>query len=69
MQEVKDQVFLEFTDMTLSWKSKGEQELWLHTLWVWGVPEGKWLGLGSAQVSCYPRGCGYTEKDTPQGKI
>jgi len=33
-----------------------------NTPWVWGLPEGKWLGLGSAQVSFYPWGCGYTVK-------
>ena len=43
-------------------------QLWLHTPWDWNLPEGKWLGLGSAQVSCYPWGCGYTVKDIPQGK-
>ena len=47
----------------------GVEELWLHTPWVWGLPEGKWLGLGSAQVAFYPWGCGYTVKDIPQGKI
>ena len=24
---------------------------------------------GSGQVSCYPRGCGYTVKDSPEGNI
>ena len=28
---------------------------------------GKWLGFASAQVSCYPWGCGYTAKDSHQG--
>ena len=27
------------------------------------------LGFGSAQVSCYPWGCGYTVKEFPPGKI
>ena len=40
-----------------------------YTPWVWGLPEGKWLAFGSAEVSCYPWGCGYTVKDSPQGKI
>ena len=40
-----------------------------HTLGLGPSREGKWLGFGSAQVSCYPWGCGYTVKDTPQGKI
>ena len=52
-----------------SGKSGYTKKLWLHTPWIWGLMEAKWLGLGSAQVSCYPWGCGYTEKDTPQGKI
>ena len=43
--------------------------LLLHTPWVWGLPVGKWIGFGSAQVSCYPWGCGYTVKDSPRGKI
>ena len=28
-----------------------------------------WFWFGYAQVSCYPWGCGYTVKDSPQGQI
>ena len=37
-----------------------------HTLGL-GLPEGKWLGFGLAQVSFYPWGCGYTVKELPSG--
>ena len=28
-----------------------------------------WFWFGYTQVSCYPWGCGYTVKDSPQGQI